>query len=229
MCGRLDISNTPQNFARQLNWLDVICDTQARPRYNVPPGSYVPLMHLQDGRRHIDDLYWGYRPAWAAAATPAPGKKRIPVAINARLEKLTGSYWKPLLRGGRALVAASGWYEWTGEKGKRQPWHIHRKDRQPIFMLALANFGAFKENREESGFVLVTADAQGGMVDVHDRRPVVLSAADAALWLDPVLSAEQAAELARSAALGPEHFEWHRVSAAVNRPVSEGAELISPV
>jgi putative SOS response-associated peptidase YedK len=36
-----------------------------------------------------------------------------------------------------------------------------------------------------AGFSIITADAAGGMVDVHDRRPVVFSAEDAALWLNP--------------------------------------------
>lgn len=67
---------------------------------------------------------------------------------------------------GGAFVLADGWYEWTVAKGSRQPWHIHRKDKAPLFLLALANFGPFKENREEAGFVLVTADSMGGMVDV---------------------------------------------------------------
>ncbi len=84
-------------------------------------------------------------------------------------------------------------------------------------------------NPEEAGFVLVTADSQGGMVDIHDRRPVVLNAADAALWLDPGLSPEQAAELARQTALGPDEFEGYEVTTAVNRAGTEGAELTRPI
>ncbi len=133
----------------------------------------------------VDDVFWGYRPAWAAQAVPAPGKKKIPIAINARLEKLAGAYWKPLLRAGRGIVCVSGWYEWTGEKGTKQPWHIHRRDRAPLFLLALAQFGPYKLSREEAGFVLVTADSLGGMVDIHDRRPVAVSLEDAHRWLDP--------------------------------------------
>jgi len=67
----------------------------------------------------------------------------------------------------------------TGEKSHKQPWHIHRKDRELLLVLALANFGPFKENREEAGFVLVTADSVGGMVDIDDHRPVAVSADDA--------------------------------------------------
>jgi putative SOS response-associated peptidase YedK len=172
------------------------------PTFNAAPGTYRPVLHLVDGELHVDDLYWGYRAAWAAGQAAR--------VVNARLEKLTNNYWGKLLKTGRAVVPANGWYEWTGEKGKRQPWHIHRKDREPIFMLALANFGPFKENKAESGFVLITADAEGGMVDVHDRRPVVLNAADAATWLDPDISAGQAEMLARQMALGPKRSNGTR-------------------
>lgn len=198
-----------------MDWFDAINNSQAVPGYNVPPGTYRPVLHIQNGQRRIDDVFWGYRPAWAAK--PAPGKKRIPIAINARIEKLTGAYWKPLLRSGRGIVCASGWYEWTGEQGAKQPWHIHRRDRQPLFILALANFGPFKEQREESGFVLLTAGSLGGMVDIHDRRPVVVSAADARRWLDPALTLSEAAHLARTAMLDADLFEWDPVSAELNR------------
>jgi putative SOS response-associated peptidase YedK len=67
------------------------------------------------------------------------------------------------------------------------------------------------------------------MVDVHDRRPVVFSAADAALWLDPDLPAEAAEMLAREQALGPETFAWHAVSKAVGNVRNQGAGLVEPL
>jgi len=36
-------------------------------------------------------------------------------------------------KSGRAIVPADGWYEWTGEAGKKQPWHIRLKTRRPMF------------------------------------------------------------------------------------------------
>jgi putative SOS response-associated peptidase YedK len=96
-------------------------------------------------------------------------------------------------------------------------------------MVALANFGPFEENRAEAGYVIVTDDAAGGMLDIHDRRPVVLSAEDAKLWLDPDLSPQQAIELARHAAVPPEAFEWHKVSTAVNRVGSDGPQITLPL
>lgn len=221
MCGRFDQSQTARYYASVFGWADAMFDSESAPAYNVPPGTYRPLLHIQDGERRVDDVYWSYQARWA--------KDKVPVCINARMDKLANRYWRSLLKSGRALAPAEGWYEWTGEKGKKQPWHIHRKDGKPLFMLALAHFGGFTENRAEAGFVLVTDEASGGMLDLHDRRPVVLDAADAALWLDPALSPEAALELARRAALPPEAFEWHQVSTRVNRAGADGPDMVQPL
>lgn len=85
------------------------------------------------------------------------------------------------------------------------------------------------ELTEQDGFAIVAAAASGGLIDVHDRRPVVLSPEDANLWLDQELSPEQAEYLARFAALGPECFEWYKVSAAVNKAAHNDPTLISPI
>jgi putative SOS response-associated peptidase YedK len=229
MCGRLDQNDTARNYASAFGWVDAVFESQTQPTFNASPGTFRPVLHVQNGERRVDDIFWSYRPAWAANATLAPGKKRIPIAVNAKVEKLTGVYWRPLLRGGRAIVCASGWYEWTGPKGAKQPWHIHRHDREPLYLLALACFAPCEGRPEEAGFVLITADSLGGMVDIHDRRPVAVSAEDAHRWLDPALAPDDAALLARTAMLDVETFEWVPVSPEVNRAGVDGPRLVEPV
>ena len=223
MCGRLDqngIKRLIQNFA----WAgEAFNRGQAESKTNVSPGSYRPVMHIEDEALYIDDLHWGYRSSWANASG------QTSMCINTRLEKITNRYGKPLLKRGLAIVPAAGWYEWTGEKGKMQPWHIHRRDGQPLYLAALANFAPDTEVKTSNGFTIVTADAQGGMVDVHDRCPVVLSAQDAALWLDPLFDAQQAEHLARSVALGLDSFEWYMVERAVGNVKNQGSQLAQPI
>jgi putative SOS response-associated peptidase YedK len=221
MCGRFDQSQTARYYASVIGWADAVYDSEATPAYNASPGTYRPVMHIQDGQPRVDDVFWSYRARWAEG--------KVPICINARVDKLTNRYWRGLLKSGRAIVAADGWYEWTGEKGRKQPWHIHRKDGSPLFMLALANFGTFESNRAEAGFVLVTDDAAEGMLDIHDRKPVVLNAEDAKLWLDPTLTPEQAIELARNTALPSESFEWHKVSSVMNKAGAEGPQIALPL
>jgi len=69
----------------------------------------------------------------------------------------------------------------------------------------------------------------GGIVNVHNRRPVAFAASDAAAWMDPELSGEQAAELARSVALGPDKFAWYQVSTAVGNSRNQGPALAAPL
>jgi putative SOS response-associated peptidase YedK len=135
------------------------------------------MIMLREGRLEFIGMTWGYRtPAEAAA-------KRKPW-INARMEKaLTGRYFRHMFREGRVIVPSGGWYEWSVEGGKKQPWYITRRTGQPIFMAGLSNFKPWDPHTPaqtvETGFVIVTEDCEGGMVDIHDRRPVVLAPEDA--------------------------------------------------
>jgi putative SOS response-associated peptidase YedK len=223
MCGRLDM-NDVSRLLQDFSWIDEVLNrSQAPSRYNAPPGTFRPILRMVDDRLTLNDAFWSYQAAWAVG--------KVPACSNTRLEKITNRYWGPLLKRGRAIVPACGWYEWVGEKPNKQPYHIHRKDRELLYIAALGNFAEAKpeDNKAATGFTLVTADAIGGMVDVHDRRPVVFSAADAALWMDPATPAEMAEQLARTSSLGPEWFDWFKVSKAVGPASNEGQELAQPI
>lgn len=180
-------------------------------------------MHCFDGTPAFERVHWGYRPSWAA-------EKGIPTAINAWIEKAaTGPYLKRLWKSGRVVVPADGWYEWTGEKGHKKPWHIRLADDGPMYFAAITNIWPDHEAKEGDGFVIVTAAVDAGMIDVHDRRPVVLTPEDAVLWTDNDLPSEQAEHLARSMALPADAFEWYEVDTSVNRIGSNDPCLIAPL
>ncbi len=73
-----------------------------------------------------------------------------------------------------------------------------RKIDEPIFMAGLANFWPYTQQAVEVGFVIVTEDSGGGMVDIHDRRPVVLEPEDAWRWMNPDTQVEEAANIAQT-------------------------------
>ena len=81
----------------------------------------------------------------------------------------------------------------------------------------------------EVGFVIVTQDCEGGMVDIHDRRPVVLEAEDAWRWMDLETRVEEAAHIAQTRSLPAEAFTWWRVDRAVNRADNNRKELLAPI
>jgi putative SOS response-associated peptidase YedK len=224
MCGRIAQYKSTQQYANEVGWEEYarsLVFSEPIERYNIPPGTTPYLMHMLDEAPHIDPVFWGYQSAWAR-------EKGIGMANNATIEKARSPYWRALWKKGRAIVPADGWYEWTGERGRKQPWFIRLKSDTPLFMAALTNFKPEHEEAE-NGFAVVTAEAFGGMVDVHDRRPIVLSAEDARLWMDLAWSAEQAEQIARESALPPESFEWYPVSKEVNRSGNGGPQMIVPI
>ena len=59
---------------------------------------------------------------------------------------------------------------------------IHRKDGQPILMAVIGST-PFERGDEEEGFLIVTAAADKGLADIHDRRPLVLIPDAAREWM----------------------------------------------
>lgn len=102
-------------------------------------------------------------------------------------------------------------------------------------MAGLTNFKPQQPFEHEQivkvGLVIVTQDAQGEMVDVHDRRPVVLEPNDVMRWMDPATPLEEAAHVAYSRSLATEAFTWWKVDRTVNRvnPYNNGKHLIAPI
>lgn len=228
MCGRITQHRPYAAYLDAIGWehhASLIPDVEQRPLFNVSPGTYPAIMHTLDaGVPALDTLHWGYQPSWAV-------EKKIPMSINARLESATTKpYFRHMFRERRIIVPADGWYEWTGEKGHKQPWYIRLKSNQPMFLAAICNLRVEPaEEGKHAGFVIVTAAADGGMVDVHDRRPVVFSAEDARIWMDNDAPPEQAESLAGHQSLPVDAFEWYRVSTAVNKPGHNAEILIQPV
>lgn len=203
MCGRIKQAEEMAEYGRHIGWRIQHVADQAGPRYNVPPGTRPIALHrLGGGAEQADRLFWGYKPAWY---------KRGPVS-NARLDTvLKGSrFWRPLLSR-RIIVPADGWYEWTGDKGDKQPWYINPRDGRPILMAGITAWQPGRDVLAETGFAIVTDDAAGGMVDLHDRRPICLAPEDALAWVDPDTSIDDALELL-STARPEDAFQWWAVT-----------------
>ena len=87
----------------------------------------------------------------------------------------------------------------------------------------------FERGDEAEGFLIVTATADKGLVDIHDRRPLVLMPEAAREWMRQKVSGKEAEEIAIDGAVSADHFCWHPVKRAVGNVKNQGAELIEPV
>lgn len=192
------------------------------PSWNVSPGTRQPVIGPDGPRLEI----WGYRPAWAVA-------RKIRMMSNARLDKATSSTWKSMFSTGRVLIPADGWYEWISVDGRKQPYFIQANSGPPVYFAGLSSIRPGGETPEAAGvvhgFVLVTAPAESGMLDVHDRRPLVLTVDEAKVWLDPATSLDEAVHLANHAGKSSDDFNWHTVTPEVNRSGNDSPTFNDPI
>jgi putative SOS response-associated peptidase YedK len=187
-------------------------------RFNLSPGTDLVTMHALAGEQKADVLRWGYKTKWHES-------KKMPPTINATIEKSNSVFWSALWKTGRAIVPADGWYEWTGEKGDKQPWFIKRSDGEPVFIAALTGRKPELQDQEYgAGAALLTTESAGGMLDVHDRRPIVLTADDARIWIDLTRPKDEIEEFVQNVALPTDSFEWYQVTWDVNKAGNQSPE-----
>ncbi|EMN6471788.1 SOS response-associated peptidase family protein, partial [Salmonella enterica] len=114
------------------------------------------------------------------------------------------------------------------QNGVKQPFFIYRKDGNPLLLAAIGK-PPFENSNDQEGFLIVTAAAEEGLLDIHDRRPLVYSPTAARKWLSENTTSKEAEDIAREGSLSAEDFTWHPVSRAVGNPRSQGRELIEPL
>ena len=98
-----------------------------------------------------------------------------------------------------------------------------------MFFAVLAEVHLGLEPHEGDGFVIITAASDQGMVDIHDRRPMVFSPEHAREWMESDLDRKVAEELALRCSQQTEDFEWYPVGSAVGNVINQGPELIKPL
>jgi len=189
----------------------------------------TPAAELSPARQ-LRVVRWGLVPSWA---------KDISIGsrmINARSETVSE---KPAFRKAfasrRCLLPADGYYEWqppaAGTKGPKQPYFICRPDHG-----VLAFAGIYELWRDRSmprddpaawlwTAAVITTTAPDELGEIHDRMPMVISAASWADWLDPdnIDAADVRALLAPAASSG---LLSYPVSLAVNSVRNNGPELV---
>lgn len=173
--------------------------------WNVAPESVQPVMF----REGPGTAHWGFTPTFA-------GTKR-PMLANCRLNDRNGATWKTMWRTARVIVPADGWYEWSWESGKAQPYFVKPIDDGPVYLAGLSSVTSDAQAQQTDGFVLVTSSAEPGIADKLSHRPVALTASDAMRWLDPKTTFSVATKMMEESLLPRPLFLCFRVSVGVNR------------
>lgn len=195
MCGR---------FAAALDYPGLAERYQARqapglpePSWNIAPEATIALI-AQDrsGVRHLNPARWNLVPSWS------PSNRLDYPTHNARVETaLTKRTYADAARSQRAIIPATGYYEWTRD---HRPYYFQSRDGSP---LAIAGLYSWWRRDDHSPWLLtatiLTTQAEGGAALVHDRMPLLITDTNADEWLNPDLDGSdifpRAVELGRKA------------------------------
>lgn len=225
MCGRFALTATPDQTAAFLG-LEGLEDFPAR--YNIAPTQPIlmamaappraPGSNLPDRQAVL--VRWGLIPAWVKDT------RNFPLLFNARSEEAAEkASFRAAMRHRRALVPASGFYEWRKKAGgKGQPYWIRPRHGGLVAFAALMEPYSEPGGAEiDTGAILTTA-ANADIAHLHERMPVVIEPRHFSRWLDcRALEPRDVADLLRPADEG--FFEAVPISDLVNKVANTGPEV----
>jgi putative SOS response-associated peptidase YedK len=193
------------------------------PRHNIAPTQPIPVLILDNGKRHFRLMRWGLVPAWVK------DPHNFTLLINARSETLREKpAFKNAIKRRRVLIPADGYYEWQTTDGRKRAFFIHRRDGAPLGFAALAETWSGPNGEEVDTVAIVTAPASKDLATLHHRVPVTIRPADFEAWLDCSLhDVGEVMVLLRPPEEG--EFTWHEVSTRVNSVANDDAQLILPI
>ena len=194
---------------------------QRDPLYNIAPTQRPAVLTHTDEGYVVRGTRWGLIPSWAN------DEKIGSRLINARVETVAEKpSFRTAFKKRRCLVPASGYFEWQGKAGSKQPYFLHSADDDLLMFAGL--WEGWKPDDEAEWlhtFTIITGAPGKVSGDIHDRQPVVLPPQS---WLDWLIEdADVALQILAEASEVP--LTYYPVSKAVGSPRNKGPELVAPV
>lgn len=214
MCARFTVVATAEEIQESLAMRLAHADAFfAKPEYNIAPSRGVAVV-LDHGEPHLETAVWGLTPWWEM-------KQKLPFLTIENLA--TKKTFHRLVKEHRCLMPATGFYEWRGAAGHKEPFYFFRTDHKPFAFAALSQ-------RNEAGDLecaLLTTQANQTVAQIHTRMPVMLSGAAARHWLDATDYRE--AILSVMEPLDASLIACYPVTKRMSNPRYQEADAVTPV
>jgi len=178
MCGRF-VGFRPLQELKNHFPIDV-ANVKVSPNYNVAPTQEILAIIQRDEKNQLEKLHWGLVPFWAKDIST--GSRMI----NARSESVaTKPSFRTAFKNRRCLILADGFYEWKGEKGKKQPMFITLPDGRPFAFAGLWETWdqQGKEPIPYRSATILTREASESVMPIHNRMPIILTPEAFGPWL----------------------------------------------
>jgi putative SOS response-associated peptidase YedK len=202
------------------------------PRYNIAPtqpilavighGALRTGAYRPDRRTFL--VRWGLVPSWAK------DPKDLPLLFNARSESAAAKpAFRAAMRYRRALIPASGFYEWRRAGSTRpRPYWIRAVSGQPFAFAGLVEHWTGPDGAELDTASILTTSANERLAEIHPRMPVVIPEASYDRWLNcSRFTPDAVSDLL--APVGPNFFEPVPICDKVNNIANMGPDILEPV
>ena len=206
------------------------CDAFDR-RFNVLPGTRVPVLRGDRGGLFLMQARWGFVPRWWSQKKPPEH------CHTARVEDAAAKpMWRDSYRTERCLIPVDGWYEWsgvervdakTGEvRSLRRP-HFMFRPEGPVCVGGLMSLWKLEGQLPVINCAILTREAPTPLREIHPRIPLVLPPAAFKSWLNPNL--RSADELAAVIAGSLEQFSHYPVNPALTGASHDDVDFVKPM
>lgn len=224
MCGRF--------FRHKVSWEDYHAQLslfrpeeipEILPAYNVAPTQFAPIIRAHQNGEDLElaSAMWGLVPGW----WKKPLKDKKFSTFNAKSEEAaTKSSFRAAWKERPCLVPMSGYYEWTGTRGAKQPYAISLRNRRWFYACGLWDRASINGKPLDS-FTVLTISANDLTKEVHSRMPVIPEQSKARDWITASLEEREG----MIGSYDPNDMHLWKVDTAVGNVRNQGEDLISPV
>lgn len=172
MCGRFYVDD---ETAREIEKIARKIDQKMAKMGDVHPSEPALILRAMKGKMVSEVLKWGY---------DAAGKN----IFNARSETVQE---RPMFRydyeNRRCIIPVKKFYEWKKSDGKQKEKYDFFSEGETLFLA-----GIYHKDSDGDRFTILTREAEGCMVGIHSRMPLILTRDDMEKWL---FSKEEAVRL----------------------------------
>ncbi|MET0989018.1 MAG: SOS response-associated peptidase [Glaciihabitans sp.] len=235
MCGRFVLDRKTSDLVALFE-VDVTGAVLPEPSWNIAPTQQVRVVidslpkgdEVVEPVRRLESARWGLVPGFAKDPSGPP-------LFNARSETVAEKpAFETALRSRRAVVPASGYYEWVEVNGTKTPHYVSLPGDELFLFAGLYDWwrnpaATTPEERWLLSTTILTRPSSGPLTDIHERMPVFLEADLVEEWLDPL--AEGSAELVGitvdNAEKVAERAEFYAVGDSVGSVQNNGAGLLA--
>jgi putative SOS response-associated peptidase YedK len=192
MCGRYVVVQKWEELEKAFHTIPTAITTPYVANYNIGPGSYAPVVILENGVPKIINMQFGLTPFWASkkmylfnARSEGDGNEHDDVHYTGGKGIISKPAFRKPIREQRCLVIANAFMEGPKTEKLSKPYLCYLRDRELFCMAGIYDSYTDKTTGEVTqSFAIITTVANELMQKIgHHRSPVILDQQDEMLWL----------------------------------------------